>query len=176
MFTERFSAEQKLPATLNVGASAMALLTAYDWPGNIRQMENAIFRAVVLAEGTELTDKDFPQIAAQIPAYQSPELLATIVEHQPVDDTEDEQATLSDLLRSARADHNRVTGNQHQSAVTTSLSAPMKAVRFASLPMSRRTHSLCVEILSWPDEPGGAQAGYRAFNVVPQTQGLRDRP
>lgn len=116
VFTERFSAEQKLPATLNVGASAMALLTAYDWPGNIRQLENAIFRAVVLAEGTELTDKDFPQIAAQIPAYQSPELLATIVEHQPVDDTEDEQATLSDLLRSARADHNRVTGNQHQSA------------------------------------------------------------
>jgi len=47
----------------------MALLTAYDWPGNIRQLENAIFRAVVLAEGNELTVRDFPQIATQIPGY-----------------------------------------------------------------------------------------------------------
>ena len=36
---------------LSVSSGAMALLTAYDWPGNIRQLENAIFRAVVLAEG-----------------------------------------------------------------------------------------------------------------------------
>ncbi|WP_137133534.1 sigma-54 dependent transcriptional regulator [Rhizobium sp. FKY42] len=113
VFTERFSAEQKLPATLTVGASAMALLTAYDWPGNIRQLENAIFRAVVLAEGPELTDKDFPQIAAQIPAYQSPELLATIVEPQPHADQQDEQAALSDLLRSARADHSRANSHHH---------------------------------------------------------------
>lgn len=113
VFTERFSAEQKLPTTLTVGASAMALLTAYDWPGNIRQLENAIFRAVVLAEEPELTDKDFPQIAAQIPAYQSPELLATIVEPQPHDDPQDEQAALSDLLRSARADHNRTNSHHH---------------------------------------------------------------
>jgi len=48
-----------------VGASAgtMALLKAFDWPGNVRQLENAIFRAVVLCEGNELTPEDFPHIS-----------------------------------------------------------------------------------------------------------------
>ncbi|WP_438751871.1 sigma-54-dependent transcriptional regulator [Pararhizobium sp. O133] len=68
-FVERFAVEQRLATPLTVSSGAMALLTAYDWPGNIRQLENAIFRAVVLAEGTELTVKDFPQIATQIPGY-----------------------------------------------------------------------------------------------------------
>ncbi|MBP0574980.1 hypothetical protein J8J27_30145, partial [Mycobacterium tuberculosis] len=40
------------------------LLTAYDWPGNVRQLENAIFRAVVLADGDMLGVEEFPQIAA----------------------------------------------------------------------------------------------------------------
>ncbi|HXV29479.1 MAG TPA: sigma-54 dependent transcriptional regulator, partial [Sinorhizobium sp.] len=68
-FVERFAAEQRLNQRLTASSGAMALLTAYDWPGNIRQLENAIFRAVVLAEGNELTVKDFPQIATQIPGY-----------------------------------------------------------------------------------------------------------
>jgi DNA-binding NtrC family response regulator len=76
VFAERFSVEQKLPHNLGVSAGAMALLTAYDWPGNIRQLENAIFRAVVLAEGDELTELDFPQIAAQVPEFRSAELAA----------------------------------------------------------------------------------------------------
>lgn len=66
-FAERFSAEQRLPRTMTLGAGALALLTAFDWPGNIRQLENAIYRAIILAEGSELTEKDFPQILAQIP-------------------------------------------------------------------------------------------------------------
>ncbi len=68
-FVERFSVEQRLPAALGISRGAMALLTAYDWPGNIRQLENVIFRAVVLAEGPELTVRDFPQIATQIPGF-----------------------------------------------------------------------------------------------------------
>ncbi len=68
-FVERFAGEQRLSTPLHVSSGAMALLTAFDWPGNIRQLENAIFRAVVLADGPELTVKDFPQIATQIPGY-----------------------------------------------------------------------------------------------------------
>ncbi|CDN49228.1 Acetoacetate metabolism regulatory protein AtoC [Neorhizobium galegae bv. orientalis] len=83
VFAERFSTEQKLNRTLSVGAGALALLTAYDWPGNIRQLENAVFRAVVLAEGDELTEDDFPQIAAQIPEFRQAELAATAVMPAP---------------------------------------------------------------------------------------------
>ena len=39
---------------------ALALLKAYDWPGNIRQLENVIERAVVIAEGEGLTLQDMP--------------------------------------------------------------------------------------------------------------------
>ena len=46
----------------------MALL-AYQWPGNVRQLENAIFRAVVLADGAELTMAEFPQLAAQTDGF-----------------------------------------------------------------------------------------------------------
>src|SRR5271166_5150893 len=44
----------------------LGLLTAYHWPGNIRQLENAVFRAVVLAEGDTLRIDEFPQISAQL--------------------------------------------------------------------------------------------------------------
>jgi DNA-binding NtrC family response regulator len=50
-------------------AMALALLQAHDWPGNIRQLQNAIHRAIVLCDGDTLTADLFPQIAAQIPGY-----------------------------------------------------------------------------------------------------------
>ena len=65
-FVERFSLEQRLVKTLQIDSSAIALLTAFDWPGNTRQLENAIFRAVVLAESSVLGESDFPHIASQV--------------------------------------------------------------------------------------------------------------
>ena len=78
IFVQRFAAEQKLDRPLVLTPGALALLTAYDWPGNIRQLENAIFRAVVLAQGGEITEHDFPQIAAQVPGYISYDGLTVI--------------------------------------------------------------------------------------------------
>src|SRR6266536_1598615 len=49
-FLARFAAEEG-KRTPRIAAEALALLTAYRWPGNVRQLENAVFRAVVLAEG-----------------------------------------------------------------------------------------------------------------------------
>ncbi len=45
----------------------LKMLCAYDWPGNVRQLENAVFRAVVLAEGEYLMPQDFPQISGLMP-------------------------------------------------------------------------------------------------------------
>jgi DNA-binding NtrC family response regulator len=63
-FLARFAAEEGKRAT-RVSAEALALLSAYRWPGNVRQLENAVFRAVVLAEGDEVGINEFPQIASQ---------------------------------------------------------------------------------------------------------------
>ncbi len=38
---------------------AMQLLVEHDWPGNVREMENAILRAAVLARGQALAPEDF---------------------------------------------------------------------------------------------------------------------
>src|SRR6185295_7425690 len=64
IFTARFAAEEGKTALRGVSAPALDLLYRYDWPGNIRQLENAVFRAVVLADGPMLTADEFPQIAA----------------------------------------------------------------------------------------------------------------
>jgi DNA-binding NtrC family response regulator len=65
-FVTRFSAEEKKRQLVGATPDALALLQAHDWPGNIRQLENAVFRAVVLADGSHLTIDEFPQIAAQV--------------------------------------------------------------------------------------------------------------
>jgi DNA-binding NtrC family response regulator len=62
-FIERFSAEEnKVVSGLTPQASQ--LLEKFNWPGNVRQLENTIFRAVVLCDGSALDVCDFPQIAA----------------------------------------------------------------------------------------------------------------
>jgi DNA-binding NtrC family response regulator len=61
-FIERFAAEEnKTVSGLTPQASQM--LERFSWPGNVRQLENTIFRAVVLCDGTLLDICDFPQIA-----------------------------------------------------------------------------------------------------------------
>jgi DNA-binding NtrC family response regulator len=63
-FVARFAAEEGKRVTA-IAADALALLASHDWPGNVRQLENAIFRAVVLADGEMLGVNEFPQIAAR---------------------------------------------------------------------------------------------------------------
>jgi len=50
----------------SVADDAVALLGAYHWPGNLRQLESAVFRAVSLCETGQLERGDFPQIAAEL--------------------------------------------------------------------------------------------------------------
>ncbi|MBO9715056.1 sigma-54 dependent transcriptional regulator [Sphingomonas sp.] len=73
-------AEQPGLRPLGVTDDALALLGSYDWPGNVRQLQNALFRAAVLCESDALTRADFPQIAqlaAGRPAGGAPGTVAT---------------------------------------------------------------------------------------------------
>ena len=67
-FLARFNAEEG-KRVAGFTEEAMRLLQSYSWPGNVRQLENAVFRAVVLADGPELTVAEFPQIAAQVDGF-----------------------------------------------------------------------------------------------------------
>ncbi len=68
-FAVRFAAEEGKRVRA-VSADAIRLLSGFRWPGNVRQLENAVFRAVVLAETDEIGAAEFPQIAAQVPGFE----------------------------------------------------------------------------------------------------------
>ncbi len=52
--------------SLGITDEAIALLKAYDWPGNVRQLQSALFRAAVLCDRDALTPDEFPQIASAV--------------------------------------------------------------------------------------------------------------
>src|SRR5579863_124350 len=58
-FLARFCAEENRHISAVTG-EAMAHLSQADWPGNIRQLENAVYRAVVMSESDQLVPGDFP--------------------------------------------------------------------------------------------------------------------
>ena len=52
----------------HIDPEAVEALMAHDWPGNIRELENVIERAVVLADGPAVTAGDLPPEVCQPPA------------------------------------------------------------------------------------------------------------
>jgi len=72
-FLEKFARKLGRPIT-QVAEETMARLCAYSWPGNIRELQNVIERAVVLSAGPLLTVEKgaLPGVAAPPPSW-SPE-------------------------------------------------------------------------------------------------------
>ncbi len=82
-FAARFAAEEG-KRVLSISESAMRLIQTYSWPGNVRQLENTMFRAVVLADSSELTVAEFPQIAAHVEGFEAEIPAApTVLQKQP---------------------------------------------------------------------------------------------
>jgi two-component system, NtrC family, response regulator AtoC len=64
-FMAQFNTELRR-AIRGITPAAMAVLEAYPWPGNIRELRNLIERAVLLAESEELDVADFPKLEAPV--------------------------------------------------------------------------------------------------------------
>ena len=61
-FIRRFNVEEG-KRVVAATPETLAMLTAHDWPGNVRQLENSVYRAIVLADVPYLTPADFPAIS-----------------------------------------------------------------------------------------------------------------
>ncbi|MCZ4108369.1 sigma-54 dependent transcriptional regulator [Brevundimonas diminuta] len=61
-FIARFNVEEG-KRVAGCSPETLALLQGHDWPGNVRQLENAVYRALVLADSPLLQPHDFPAIS-----------------------------------------------------------------------------------------------------------------
>ena len=86
-FVARFNAEEN-KSVPGLTPETLSMLTSFDWPGNVRQLENAVFRAIVLSDGGALKPEDFPQISGVAPSTAMsghiPPPVANDVADQPV--------------------------------------------------------------------------------------------
>ncbi len=58
-FIEKFTPDAKRPVE-GIHPEALAALKSHDWPGNIRELEHVIERAVLLGKGPNITPEDLP--------------------------------------------------------------------------------------------------------------------
>ena len=65
-FIKRFNAQERL-SVQGAAKETLDMLSSFQWPGNVRQLENAIFRAMILSDGNTLQPHDFPQISGLAP-------------------------------------------------------------------------------------------------------------
>ena len=68
-FVRRLAAEEGKDV-VGISQAALDMLCAYDLPGNVRQIENTVFRAIVLCDGETLQVSDFPQIASMVKGFE----------------------------------------------------------------------------------------------------------
>lgn len=94
--------------TLRIEPDAMRCLMAYSWPGNIRELENAIERASIMCDGGSITSSSLP------PAVRSEfQLLPLTTQDEDLSIKRAEDAIERNLIRKALA---RTGGNRTQAA------------------------------------------------------------
>jgi len=85
-FLEKFRLETGKPIE-RISDDAMKVLITFDWPGNVRQLENTVEHAVVIAKGPEIAAKDLPgsvtseKISQTIASLENQSLAALEQEH-----------------------------------------------------------------------------------------------
>ncbi len=97
-FIKRFNAQERM-SVRGISHKTLEILKNFDWPGNVRQLENTVFRAVILSDGHMLQPEDFPQIsglAPVIPSQETSGMQATL----DTAETDTEETDISILDRS----------------------------------------------------------------------------
>jgi two-component system, NtrC family, response regulator AtoC len=74
-FNQRFGRD-----VTGVSPEALAAFQAYDFPGNIRELENLLERAYALGVKTEITLADLPALSPRVPASLSPTDVPTLAQ------------------------------------------------------------------------------------------------
>jgi two-component system nitrogen regulation response regulator NtrX len=64
-FVARFASERRVP-TPGVSDEAVAVLQAYDWPGNVRQLRNVVERTIILAPGDRISRIDVDMLPPEV--------------------------------------------------------------------------------------------------------------
>ena len=93
-FIARFNVEEG-KRVAGCSGETLALLTAFDWPGNVRQLENTVYRAIVLADAPFLQPHDFPAISGLAASFPSP---VGQVDHRDSDEAEGGDAVLTSSI------------------------------------------------------------------------------
>jgi DNA-binding NtrC family response regulator len=106
---------------LELTSSAVGALRSYSWPGNIRELRNAVIQAGVMSQGGEITARDFKLRAL-------PQALDTAVYGDDLEDPEEDSGSLEVMERRMIEEALAATGGHQQKAA-------------ARLGISRRTLS-----------------------------------
>ena len=112
-YLHRFEKEQKRK-NLSFSKEAWDLLLRYDYPGNVRELENIIQRAVIMSRGEHVTTDDLPQVVRLLHTESSiPDTKSTLPLTDQVDKLEKD--LIFDALRTSG-------GNQSKAAKKLGLS------------------------------------------------------
>jgi len=100
-FVEKFSKQAARDSVPRVSAEALNWLKTYQWPGNIRELQNSIERAVLLATGDEIT-------LEHLPAGQQQQTGPTVaLGGKPAADEDPERARIIDALEQCAGNQTR---------------------------------------------------------------------
>ena len=99
------NAKKQSAAPREIAPEALALLTAYSWQGNVRELENTIERAVALARGAVLTIEDLPERIRSAGSQTSAILAAAKSKRLTLDQLE--QAYILEILRESGGNKSR---------------------------------------------------------------------
>jgi transcriptional regulator with PAS, ATPase and Fis domain len=84
LFLERYD-HQYGKRIQHISQETLVRLTRYDWPGNIRELENVIERAVLFCPGNELTPGCLPEEFQNLPTMASPFVIPPLLAMQEIE-------------------------------------------------------------------------------------------